>query len=145
MKPELARSDDEAAIKRLLALCNLPHVDITAAHLSHFWVMRDKNGLFGVVGLQVGSGTALLRSLAIAPNARGRGFGEELLRQAEMDALSQGVETIYLLTETAQEFFAHHGYQCSERAAAPPFIRATAEFRELCPDRAVCMVKQIAA
>jgi amino-acid N-acetyltransferase len=143
MKPERARVEDETAIKQLLALCDLPYADITVEHLLHFWVMRDKGRLFAAVGLQVGSGVALLRSLAVAPSARGLGLGKELLHQAEVDAQSIGVETIYLLTETAQEFFAHHGYRTSARAAAPPFIRATAEFSELCPDRAECMVKRI--
>jgi amino-acid N-acetyltransferase len=143
MRPERARVEDEAAIKHLLALCDLPYADVTVERLLHFWVLRDNSGLFATVGLQVGSGTALLRSLAVAPFARGLGFGKELLHQAEVDAQSQGIEAIYLLTETAQGFFARHGYRQSARAAAPSFIRGTAEFSELCPDRAVCMVKRI--
>lgn len=143
MRPERARVEDVAAIKHLLALCDLPYADITVDHLLHFWVLRDKSGLCATVGLQVGGDVALCRSLAVAPYARGRGFGKELLHQAEVDAQSQGVKTIFLLTETAQGFFARHGYRQSARAAAPPFIRATAEFSKLCPDRAVCMVKPI--
>jgi len=144
MKPEPAEIDDIAAIRRLLAMCDLPYSDITASHLGRFWVVRDAEGLVGVVGLEIAGDTALLRSLAVSPRARGSGCGESLLRHAEAYARSQCVRTVYLLTLTAAGYFSLRGYERTERADAPPAIRATAEFQDLCPDSAVCLMKRIA-
>lgn len=143
MIAEPARIDDQAAIEQLLTVCDLPHADITASHLRQFWVIRGAEGLVGVVGLEIAGAAALLRSLAVLPQARGRGCGEKLLRHAETNARSLAVEALYLLTVTAEDYFSLRGYERIARAAAPPAMRATAEFQDLCPNSAACMVKQI--
>jgi len=142
-KPKPALASDEAGIKATLAGCELPYKDITPDHLRHFWVMRDGPKLAGVVGLEVFEGVGLLRSLAVQEAYRGQGVGSQLTRVAEGYARSQGVKALYLLTTTAPDFFARHGYQRTDRAAAPTPLQGTAEFQSLCPDSAVCMVKEL--
>ena len=138
-----AQPADLPAIRGLLAASGLPAQDLTPAHLSSFWTQQDAAGLLGVVGLEPRGRAALVRSLAVRADGRGRGVGGALLAHAESQAGALGVETLYLLTTTAERFFAARGYTTTPRDAAPPEIRATAEFAELCPASSVCMAKRV--
>jgi amino-acid N-acetyltransferase len=139
------KRDQEVAApqQRLLAACELPYQDITAAHLKHYLGKHDGGALVGVVGLELCGDDALLRSLAVAEPCRGRGLGSDLLSSAEQRAHAQGVQTLYLLTTTASRFFAAHGFREIDRATAPAAVQETTEFQTLCPDSAVCMVKRL--
>lgn len=139
-----ARAADLPAIRALLAASGLPGQDLTPAHLGSFWIERDTAGFAGVVGLEPYGRAALVRSLAVRADARGRGLGRALLAHAESQAGALGIEALYLLTTTAERFFAAHGYTVIPRDAAPPSIRSTAEFAELCPVGSVCMTKRMA-
>ena len=139
---ESARAGDEAGIKATLAACGLPDEDITAAHLEHFWVLRDGPRMAGAVGLELFEDVGLLRSLAVLEEYRGQGIGAQLAETAETYARARGVQALYLLTTTAPDFFARRGYERTDRAAAPTALQETAEFQSLCPDSAVCMMKK---
>jgi amino-acid N-acetyltransferase len=141
--PVLARAHDAAGIKATLAACELPVEDLTPAALQHFWVMRDGSKLAGVVGLEMLEDVGLLRSLAVPAAYRGHGIGAQLTDKAEDYARSQGVQTLYLLTSTAPDFFAGRGYRRTDRDTAPGPLQNTAEFKILCPEDAVCMMKDI--
>lgn len=143
MKLDFARPDDESQVKQLLAECELPHEDITPAHLRHFWVLWDDSHLAGVIGLEMLGRFALLRSLAVPVAYRGRGIASRLTLEAEEYAHSHGVEALYLLTTTADGFFARHGYQRIDRGTVPSSVRRTAEFQSICPSSAICMVKRL--
>ena len=97
----------------------------------------------GLVGLELFGDVALLRSLVVVPAARSSGMGTALVRYAENYARSQGVRTLYLLTTTAEGFFARLGYSHAARDAAPPAIRSTREFAGLCPASSAFMSKQL--
>ena len=143
VSPVPARPSDEAGIKALLAVCELPHEDLTTAHLEHFWVLRDGPRLAGVVGLEILGEIGLMRSLAVPEPYRGRGIGTRLTEKAENYARSQGITGLYVLTTTALDYFTKHGYVRTDRDAAPGALQDTAEFKSLCPDSAVCMVKEL--
>ena len=143
MTLEAASPKDEPWARELLTLCGLPHEDITLQHLRHFWVMKEKGQIIGVVGLEVFGRLALLRSLAVDPRFRKRGFAQQLTEKAEEYAASLQIKELYLLTTTAESFFLKRGYQRIARTSAPPVIRGTAEFQGLCPIISVLMVKQI--
>jgi amino-acid N-acetyltransferase len=145
MELEFADPGDEVQIKRLLAECELPGEDITPAHLQHFLVMRDGPHLAGVIGLEEFGPVALLRSLAVPARWRGRGIASQLAQKAEEHAWSRGVEAVYLLTTTAEGFFARRGYDKVDRDAVPGAIKETVEFQSLCPASAVCMVRHLGA
>ncbi|MBI3899855.1 MAG: GNAT family N-acetyltransferase [Gammaproteobacteria bacterium] len=132
-----------AAVKNLLAAENLPTADITDTLLAHFFGYGDKSAPDGVIGFELHGNTALLRSLAVTAVQRGRGVGSRLVVHAEQYARANGIESLYLLTTTAEKFFRRRGYQPSARAAAPAGIRDTTEFSSLCPASAVLMVKNL--
>jgi N-acetylglutamate synthase-like GNAT family acetyltransferase len=47
------------------------------------------------------------------------------------------------LTNTAEDFFRHRGYQRCRREVAPSAIRETKEFCEICPVSSAFMVKNL--
>ena len=133
-----------AIVQALLAQLQLPASDLTEAHLEHFIGCGSAKILEGVVGLELYPPVALLRSLAVVPSKRHTGLGAALLVEAERYAQSNGVSEIYLLTNTAERFFEHKGYQRVPRESAPPAIRGTQEFAGLCPASSALMRKRLA-
>lgn len=117
----------------LLAGARLPTEDLTATHCESFFFAGPADAPTGLVGLELFGDVALLRSLVVAPQRRRQGEGHALLVHAENHARRCGVRALYLLTTTAEGFFARHGYQRTDRDSAPAAIRATREFAGICP------------
>ena len=143
MKYSFASADNESEIKLLLAGCDLQHEDITTALFKHFLLGWDGARLVAVVGLEIKNHGALLRSLAVDPAYRNQRIAASLVDKIEDYAKSLNVDTLYLLTMTAEAFFKKCGYQLTARDSAPAGIQETAEFINLCPASAACMVKHI--
>ena len=125
----------------LLESAGLPTRDLTDTHCEHFFFVGSAHAPTGLVGLELFGDVGLLRSLAVAPQRRGRGEGLALVKHAEAQARSRGVDALYLLTTTAEDFFARQGYRRAERATAPAAIRTTREFAGLCPASSTFMSK----
>ena len=125
----------------LLAAVGLPSSDLTERHLEHFLFCGPRDAPTGLVGLELYGGDALLRSLAVAPDAQHSGLGSALLEQAEGYAHARGVRSLYLLTTTAQRFFEKHGYIAASRESCPGAIRSTSEFASLCPASSALLMK----
>lgn len=137
-----AQASEKEAIQDLLMACELPGEDI-GEHLTHFILAKDGKTLIGTIGLEVYDDIALLRSLAVNPNYRGKGIGQALYARIMDYAQSHTIREIYLLTLTAEEFFAKRGFEIANRQDLPPAIKATKEFRGLCPDTAVSMGRKV--
>lgn len=127
----------------LLAQCALPVEDVSHSSLRRFFGVRVGGALVAVVGLELYPPFALLRSLAVDPAFRGRGLAHELVAFAESFAAAQHVKTLFLLTNTAQDFFQRQGYASASRSAAPPAIQGTSQFAGLCPASSAFLSKQI--
>ncbi len=134
---------DLAPVRELLRSAGLPSSDVAEGR-QDFLLARDGDRLAGTVAVEVHGRDGLLRSLAVAPDLRGKGLGGSLHARAVALAALRGVRTLYLLTTTAERFFAARGFDRISREAAPEAIRATAEFSSLCPDSAVCMRRELA-
>ena len=91
-----------------------------------------------MAGLEVHGTYGLLRSLAIAPEARGQGLVRGLCTNVEDRAAELGLQ-LFLLTETAERFFKHRGWEVIDRRHAPDEIRSSREFSDLCPTSALLM------
>ena len=131
------------AVDRLLAAASLPTEDLDAVDFADFLAAGSRETPAGVVGLEIGGGVALLRSLVVDPAARGTGLGQRLVAAAEEHARRRGVRTIFLLTTTAEGFFARLGYRGASREGAPEAIRRSREFSALCPASAAFMSKEV--
>lgn len=139
-----ATREDYPAVLALLSAAHLPHSDLTAEHLDHFLLAERDEELEGVVGLEGEGEARLLRSLAVAERAQGHGLGHRLLAAAEASAREQGANRLWLLTTTAEPFFARAGYARAERETAPKALRLLTEFTSVCPSTAACMTKLLA-
>ncbi len=127
----------------LLANCGLPVADISLKKPPVFFGVRSERGLLAVIGIELFGEVALLRSLAVVPTARGQRLGHDLVAFAERVAAERGVETLFLLTETAAQFFIKLGYRPTDRSDAPPAVRSTAQFASLCPASSAFLCKAI--
>ena len=142
MQIRKATQTDAARIIALLTANDLPTSDL--AHCRpEFVVIEDGTELIGTAGVEVFGDAALVRSVAIARGRQKAGLGSSLLGELEHQASALGIRELVLLTQTAEPFFARHGYTRVERASVPQPIQATTEFRSLCPASAVCMSKRL--
>jgi len=129
---------------KLLEASELPFSDIDEQTLKNFLLAITDNGeLAGVVGLEKYRRDGLLRSLAVQSQTRNSGLGKELVRRAEINARESGIDSLYLLTTTAAEFFKQLNYLPADRNKVPLNIAQTSEFSRLCPDSAICLRKSL--
>lgn len=138
-----AKQADLPAVRTLLESERLPASDLDEQALDRFLILRDDSGVSGVVGLELYGDVAFLRSLVVAQHERGSGAGSALTQAAERLAAESGVKNVYLLTQTAERFFAARGYSKMDRGDAPKAIQGTTQFSGLCPSSAVLMMKQL--
>lgn len=131
-------------VQLLLQQSNLPTSDLSDLNLDHFYAYGESGNVQGVIGLEVYGSDALLRSFAVSSNAQGKGCGAALLSQLEQHAIELGIKHLYLLTNTAEQYFLKKGFEKIARELAPDSIKLTAEFSDLCPASAVLMHKIIA-
>lgn len=134
---------DVKEVVALLARCGLSAEGITDSAPPLFFGTRHGGKLVAVVGLELFPPFGLLRSLAVAPAFRLRDLGRTLVVFAELFSVSQGVKTLFLLTQNAESYFAELGYAAASRSMAPVAIQETVQFARLCPSSAVLMHKRI--
>ena len=131
------------SIIQLLSAAKLPFEDLPLS-LDNFSVaLNNKNGVIGVVGLEIYGDYALLRSLAVEPEYRGQGVAERLLSIVEGSASLNKVKAIYLITETASVYFGRKGYITVARTQVPDEIKVSSEFSYVCPASAIVMKKEL--
>lgn len=123
----------------LLARSDLPG-DGLAEHAATLLVARDGDRVVGSAALELYGHAALLRSVAVDAERRGTGLGQRLTDAALDLARQRGVRAVYLLTETAAEFFPRFGFRTLARDAVDPAVRESVEFTTLCPASATAMV-----
>ena len=114
-----ARPTDRAAIAALLECYGMPTVGLDE-HLGSFLVVRDDDGgVLGCVGVEVYDDAGLLRSLAVQPDRRRLGLGFCLADAALALAAARGVRRLFLVTESASDFFGERlGFVAVPRAEA---------------------------
>lgn len=103
--------------------------------------MTKNNELVGVGALEIIDGVALLRSVAVSKGRQKQGIGAQLVNLIEKTAKELGLSALYLLTNTAADFFKANGYQVIHRDNFAESLKQTAQFSGLCPKSAVCMKK----
>ena len=132
---------DLDAVVRLLAGAGLAHDDLRPDAM-RLLVARAGSRVIGAIGAEVRAPDALLRSLVVAPDCRGAGVGDALVRRLDADAAAWGVQRWWLLTTTAERFFRTRGFVPVARAAAPESIRLTGQFTGGICASAVCLMRE---
>jgi amino-acid N-acetyltransferase len=150
MTIERARPEDAPAVETLLASAGLP-LDGAREALATGVVARA-DGADGAGGAIVAAASVerygasgLLRSVVVAADRRGTGLGRQIVTAAEDLARETGIVDLYLLTETAVDWFPRLGYEVVPRAEAAAAVGASVEFTTLCRDSGVPMRRRIAS
>ncbi|HVW98136.1 MAG TPA: arsenic resistance N-acetyltransferase ArsN2 [Mucilaginibacter sp.] len=129
-------------IAGLLKTEKLPADDLPAS-LENFAAAVEDDALTGVAGLEIYGDYGLLRSLAVDGNFRNQGIAGQLVKHIEAVAQARHLKAIYLLTETAPEYFTRKGYTTITRNDVPADVKRSSEFSHVCPQSAIVMCKII--
>ena len=144
MKIRVATSRDLDAVERLLSSSNLPTEGVEE-NFSSFVVAEEQGKIAGAIGLERFGSVALLRSAVVSPEHRGSGVGRRLVEKVLERAKEDGIEELFLLTTTAEDYFPRFGFARTTRSAVPPAVKASAEFQGACPDSAAVMTRRVTA
>jgi UDP-N-acetylmuramate: L-alanyl-gamma-D-glutamyl-meso-diaminopimelate ligase len=126
MRP--AHREDMAAVRRVLTVTSLEE-PARDEQQGNFFVLRNEDGTVGCVSLEVLGDDAILRALAVDSKFRGAGYGWMLADMAVSQARGRGVRRIYLLTETASDFFAaKFGFRVVDRSTLSKQVAASETF-----------------
>jgi amino-acid N-acetyltransferase len=129
---------DADAIETLLRAADLP-VSGVASGIDGFVVCEQGGVIVGAAGLERYDGDVLLRSLVVDERVRGLGIGGRLVDDRLAAAAAEGARDVYLLTETAEAFFARLGFERIGRDEAAVGVQQSEEFVSLCPVSAAVM------
>ena len=119
---------ERARLDALRAECGLPAAGFDDPRLRLWGAFADGEPV-GMAGLETHGDAALLRSVATRAAWRGRGVAEALVRAVLDAAAAAGMARVWLLTETAEEYFRRYGFVTLPRAQADPQLAASAEFQ----------------
>ncbi len=105
-----------------------------------WWGAHDQSGgLLALAGVERYGSALFLRSVAVADSARKCGIGTQLVATVLSQAVTREISAVYLLTDSAQQFFARLGFHPIARAAAPAELAASDEWSSACPQSATLM------
>lgn len=135
---ERANRDDLDQVLALLKEAGLPTEGVKE-HFENFLVAREEEKIVGCVGLEDYGPSALFRSLAIAPAYRNRGLGTQLTEAILKEARRRGIKKVFLLTETAEEYFPRFGFRAITWDEADPAVKQSVQFKTCCSEKDVCM------
>ncbi len=140
---ECAVAKDLDEIYALLDQSELPREGLNE-HLQTALIARLDGRAVGCGALELYGSEALLRSVAVTPALRGRGLGNQITHSLLDRARKEQVRTVYLLTETASDFFARLGFRPILRADVSATVKQSVQFVKTCCESAQAMVKQLA-
>lgn len=138
LKSKSVSKDDLPEVESLLKSNKLCFNDINE-HGVYMYSVESDSGHIGYFGYEIYGANALFRSMVVNDDNRGSGYGSEILKLAIDSLRKEKVKEVYLLTNTAAEFFEKQGFERYERSAVPKQIAETSEFVEFCPQDSICM------
>ena len=137
-----ASGGDLDAIKRLLVGSLLPSRDVGESS-QRFIVASEAGRLIGCAGLQVAGQDGLVRSMAVHWTRRNAGLGSRLHERLLFEALLAGVKRLWVVTTTAEDFFAGHGFRKVAAGDVPLELQASDEFTAFVPGGSTVMSRPV--
>lgn len=134
---KLNKNDMPQAIN-LIAQSGLSTEDLNQKNQMLF-ALKDNKDMVATCGLELYDKVALLRSFAVIESHRNTGLGKQIYSEILQEAVNLRIETLYLLTTTAEKFFTRHAWSAIKREMMPESIKLSKEFSSICPSSAVCM------
>jgi UDP-N-acetylmuramate: L-alanyl-gamma-D-glutamyl-meso-diaminopimelate ligase len=124
-----ASGDDLAGVRELWQATGIAYPD-AHEHLTEMLVLRDPaRKVVGTVAMEMYDEAGLLRALATAAERRGEGLGWMLADAALGRARRRGARRVYLVTESASDFFAEKfGFQAVARELVDAAVLESTQF-----------------
>jgi len=126
----------------LLKECDLPVSDINFDK-QEFLVAEINSEIVGSIALEKYGKNGILRSFAVRKAYRNQKIGEKLYNKTIALSKSSGIEQLYLLTTTAEQYFKKVGWKVIDRTKVPEEISSSTEFASVCPSISICMKSEI--
>ncbi len=136
--------EDLKSVYELLNENNLPMADLDLGKV-RITVATINHNIVGCIGIEEYSSDGLIRSFAVVKRHRGTGIGDKLFQNLLDYCFQTEINTLHLLTDTAEEYFGRKGFTLVHRGQAPDSIKGTSEFTELCPATCAYMVLDLRA
>ena len=138
-----SQPSDDSRIRALLEESHLP-TESVGTGVTEFFLATEGHEIVGVAGFEFYNDDALLRSVAIAARLRDRGMGSLLVAWMIGHAKERNMKRIFLLTQTAENFFARTGFHVTGRTGTGnPAMESSEQFSSSCPSSAVCMKMEL--
>lgn len=140
-----ASSDDLPAVVDLLHAAKLEPNGVEAQFGPQYAVAVDPadGRIVGAAGIELYRDGAdvvgLFRSAAVADDWRNSGIGAALTDDRIAWAERESLQALYLLTQTAAEYWPRFGFARTARTAAPASLMESYEWKSGCPASAVAM------
>jgi amino-acid N-acetyltransferase len=128
---------DIAQIKELLRVSHLPTVGAEKA--ADRFLVADNGQIIGILGVLYEGEKALLRSFAVSPLYQGKGIGGFLVSAMLHELTAQNIQEVYLLTETAADYFKRIGFGEIARKAMPENLLKESGLDQACPCSSKCL------
>ncbi len=142
-KPAIDVEVDPSEGAELIEAAGLPLAGWDAANVVR-WGVREAGVLLAVIALERHGDHGLLRSLAVAPEARGRGLAHALVAHAVHASAALGLHDVTGLTTTIPDLLPRWGFREVARDALPPALTASPELQGACPASARAFVRAVA-
>lgn len=133
--PRPATPRDLPAVQALLTGAGLPLDGLSDCEL--LLVAERAGRIVGAIGFERHGQAGLLRSLVVAPDARGAGLGAALLDSGVEAMRAAGLKGAYGLTTTIPDLLRKRGWTEVPRPSLPRELLRSAELRGACPDSAL--------
>jgi amino-acid N-acetyltransferase len=137
----ISKDDEFNQFKELIADAGLPIEDLNYQKqilISFF----EQHVFIATAGLEIYGTDALLRSVAVVKEKQKQGIGSLIFEHLKPVLVENKIQNLYLLTETAKDFFLKKGFELIERKDVPESVKASAEFSSICPASAIVMVRR---
>lgn len=132
--PRPATPRDLPAVQTLLSEAGLPLDGLADCEL--LLVAERAGRVAAAIGFERHGHVGLLRSLVVAPDARGTGLGRALLDAGVAAMRAAGLREAYGLTTTIPDLLRRRGWTEVPRSSLPRQLLRSAELRGACPDSA---------
>ncbi len=131
---EIASYEDTEALVTLLESVGEQPDDVDP-DFTRFFIIRDKKKtkIIGCVGLELFTGTALLRLFAVDPDYKKTKIGATLVKRLLDEAAEAGSETVYVCETNAPDFFWNNDFMGIDFDDVPDEIRDSKLFVRDCP------------
>ena len=132
--------EDRPRIAELVRTCGLPRSPDDGEPDFVALVSGGDGKAIGYAACQRHGDAAVLRRIAVCPDARKRGIGSRLMGSILRQMIASGVQSVALLAIGGQDFFERFGFIAVVATDLSPVLRATGHFAGARPGAASPMV-----